>query len=340
MTIVDGVDAVVTWVDGSDEQWRMRKQEALGRMGSSDPEATSASRYRDWGTLRYWFRGIESFAPWFRSVIFVTEGHVPEWLNLSAPNLRVVRHEDFMPAEYLPTFSSRAIELNLHRIEDLSDRFVYFNDDMFVISPTPMRHFFKDGLPAGVGVAKALHNGGITDHASLNAAHVLNRHFDKKHVMMRNPGKWFSPKYGTNILRTLALLPWRGFTGFRQTHLPQAILKSTMEELWQVEYEWLDRTSRQTFREHSGLNPYVIDYWQLAKGEFFPVSPSRYGGYRQLGVDRIEDIVNDIRGQRYRVLCVNDGLTSNFEADCEAQLEAFRSILPTPSVFEKRESTR
>jgi hypothetical protein len=33
---------------------------------------------------------------------------------------------------FLPTFSSPAIEANLHRIAGLSEHFLYFNDDVFL----------------------------------------------------------------------------------------------------------------------------------------------------------------------------------------------------------------
>uniref|UniRef100_A0A7S3VHJ2 Stealth protein CR2 conserved region 2 domain-containing protein n=1 Tax=Dunaliella tertiolecta TaxID=3047 RepID=A0A7S3VHJ2_DUNTE len=42
-----------------------------------------------------------------------------------------VDHTDFIPAEYLPTFSAPAIEANLHRIPGLSENFIYQNDDFF-----------------------------------------------------------------------------------------------------------------------------------------------------------------------------------------------------------------
>ena len=46
-----------------------------------------------------------------------------------------MRHEDYLPDEYRPAFSSHPIELNLHRIKGLSERFVYFNDDMYLLRP-------------------------------------------------------------------------------------------------------------------------------------------------------------------------------------------------------------
>lgn len=34
-------------------------------------------RYRDWENLKYWFRGVETFAPWVNKVYFITYGHIP-----------------------------------------------------------------------------------------------------------------------------------------------------------------------------------------------------------------------------------------------------------------------
>ena len=42
-----------------------------------------------------------------------------------------VTHEDIFPNKsHLPTFSSPAIEAHIHRIPGLSQRYIYFNDDV------------------------------------------------------------------------------------------------------------------------------------------------------------------------------------------------------------------
>ena len=50
--------------------------------------------------------------------------------------MRVVTHKEIFPnPSHLPTFSSPAIEINFHRIPDLSNRFIYANDDVFLMRP-------------------------------------------------------------------------------------------------------------------------------------------------------------------------------------------------------------
>ena len=99
----------------------------------------------------------EKFAPWVRYVFFITDDQKPEWLNMNHPKLKWIKHTDYIPEEYLPAFSSHVIEWNMHRIEDLSENFVYFNDDMFVIDKTSPEDFFRGGLPCDRPSLEILH---------------------------------------------------------------------------------------------------------------------------------------------------------------------------------------
>ena len=116
------IDFVLLWVDDSDPEWKKLKDSYSGRTDYMVDNRDA--RYRDWDTLKYWFRGVEKFAPWVNKIYFVTCGHVPEWLNLKADKLVHIKHADYIPEEYLPTFSSHTIELNLNRIGELSEHFV------------------------------------------------------------------------------------------------------------------------------------------------------------------------------------------------------------------------
>ena len=98
MAMVNKIDFVITWVDDSDPKWR--KEFEYYSAKESRCINTDTCRYRDWDTLRYWFRGVEKFAPWVNKIYFVTYGHLPEWLKTDNPKLVIVNHEDFIPAEY------------------------------------------------------------------------------------------------------------------------------------------------------------------------------------------------------------------------------------------------
>ena len=331
------VDFVIAWVDGSDEAW-LREKRKYEPEDSSEYEkkwTDGDSRYRDWGLLRYWFRGVERFAPWVRYIWFVTWGHVPSWLNVHHPKLRIVRHEEYIPPEYLPTFSSHTIELNLHRIPGLAEHFVYFNDDMFLTGPVKETDFFRNGQPCDTAVLLpvTLKQNGV--RAEINDLYVINEFFEKRKVMRNHPEVWYSLKYGRLLLRTLLLTPFRLFPGFFISHLPCSYRKQTFSEVWEKVPEILDRTCRHRFRETTDVNQWLFEYWQFCKG-IVPRRPE-IGMYYE-GKDTFRKMCGDIAMQKYRMVCCNDSPDIyDFDTARKMLHKAFRKILPEKSSFEKNE---
>lgn len=327
-----GIDFVIIWVDGGDRQWLAEKNRY-----SPDEKKFNINnvRYRDWNTLHYWFRSVEAYAPWVRKIHFVTCGQVPEWLNREHPKLHLVSHRDYMPGEYLPTFSANPIELNLWRIEGLSERFVFFNDDTFLTAPMTEDDFFHDGLPRCCAVLNPptanIHGIGPI---IMNDLGVIAEHFDFMTQFKKSWKKWLTPAYGTKLLRTFLLLPWRRYVGFLDLHLPLPLLKSTMEEVWQAEGELLDKVSKNRFRSDSDLNQWVMNYWQIAKGTFYPM-PTSVG--RMFDVSRDMDRVTQaIRSRSMKMLCANDSENvTDFESLQRQLTEAFEAVLPEKSSFER-----
>lgn len=135
------VDIVLPYVNCNDENW-VRDYTRTLKCFSFPKE-----RFRSWNTLKYWFRGIDKYAPYVDNIILILarESQVPDWLDTN--KIRIVYHREFMPERYLPTFNSSAIESFLYNIEGISDKFIYFNDDMFLVNSTKLEDFFLDGMP-------------------------------------------------------------------------------------------------------------------------------------------------------------------------------------------------
>lgn len=328
------IDIVVLWVNGNDPDWQRRYNQYAPEDKQIDIDA-SEERYRDWDCLRYWFRGIEQFAPWARRVHLVTSGEKPDWLNLDCPRLNWVKHEDFMPADYLPTFSSHAIENNLHRIEGLSEQFIYFNDDLYLLRPATPERFFRGGLPTDMAVVNTLQSDGQMGHITLNDLDVINHHFRKRQVL-RRLGQWFTPRYGLYLLRTLALLPWPRFSGLLDHHLPQGYLKHTFREVWDAEPALLDATCRHRFRHAGDVNQWLFRYWHLATGQFAPLNVMHDSVVYKLDDANFADAMETIRHQRKRVLVLNDSdKITDFAAKRQQMQAAFEAVLSQKSCFEK-----
>ena len=106
------------------------------------------SRYRSWDIFKYWFRGVEKHMPFIQTVHLVVSNveQVPKWLDQS--KVHVVLHKDILPQQLLPTFNSTTIEMYLHKIDGLSEHFIYSNDDMMPMNSMQAEDFFTDeGLP-------------------------------------------------------------------------------------------------------------------------------------------------------------------------------------------------
>ena len=146
------VDAVITWVDGADPAHRRKLEAYLASIGGTPPPAASATRFHDAGEIDYCVASILRHAPWFGRIFIVTDGQVPPLVARAAgtplaDRLRVVDHRELFAGfeAHLPTFNSRAIISMLWRIDGLSDRFVYFNDDFSLLRPVAQTDFFRDG---------------------------------------------------------------------------------------------------------------------------------------------------------------------------------------------------
>lgn len=331
------IDFVILWVDGSDPDWLKEKSKYEIKRGD---DSDTVNRYRDWNLLPYWFRAVDKFAPWVRKIHFVTWGHVPTFLNLEAPKLHIVRHEEFIPQEYLPTFSSHAIEMNIHRISGLSEQFVYFNDDMFLLRPFQPEDFFKKGLPCTYGgevPIEIIGNIGIWQHAAVNDLGIVNAHFPKRKAVAKYGNKYRDRCYRwKDNVRTLALekLYPDYFTGFKNIHAPAAYLKSTFREIWDAEPEKLESTCCDRFRTSDNVNQWVALWWQVASGQFSPAVIDNL--VMKISEDTIDELCYTIERQSHDYVCLNDPEEEiDFGKLSKRLKKSFETILPEKSQFEK-----
>lgn len=331
------IDFVILWVDGNDPAW----QQELNEHSKINIKNKNGSLFRDWDNLHYIFRAFEKFTPWVNKIHFVTWGHLPEWLNVEHSKVNIVRHSDILDKRNIPVFNSNAIEPNIHKIKDLSEKFVLFNDDFFVTSPLPKERFFQDGLPCDSMVFNVLSSSSGVGHFVLNNIEILNRHFSKKETLKNNFFKIFSTKHNfRQHLRCMALMAWPRFTGFVDYHQPQPFLKSIFQEVWEREKEILDQTSASKFRNCNDINQYLFRYWQFAKGSFCPVS-MKDTAYEEITVDNIisGNIEKMITSGKYSMVCLNDSTEmdnqENYEMAKEKLKSYFDKILPEKSSYEK-----
>lgn len=324
------IDFVIIWVDGNDPDWRAEREKYQKKRSDSDE-----SRYRDWGILRYWFRTVELYAPWVRRIHFVTNGQKPEWLNLENRKINFVKHSDFIPSEYLPTFSSHTIELNLHRIPNLSEKFVYFNDDMYINRRVKPSDFFRGDTPCDSAILSTIkiERNGISS-IILNNLKIINDRFDFRESVKKYPFKWFNLKYGKQLLRTFLLLPWHYFVGFYEMHIPYSYRKDIFVDIWNKEKLQLESTCRHKFRDDGDVNQWLIRYWILASGKFFPRSANV--GKLYFVNETTLDVCDEIRNHKHKLFCISDSDSIiDFEKSRLEIQQAFEKEYPNKSEYER-----
>ena len=331
------IDFVVLWVDGSDPEWLSEKAKYQGK---TLDDSNSANRFRDWGLMPFWFRAVEAFAPWVRKIHFVTCGHVPAWLNLDHPKLHHVRHSDYIPEEFLPTFNANTIEMNIHRIPDLAEHFVFFNDDMFLLRPMEECDFFRNGLPCTFGGEVPLQvtgKPGIWQHLIVNDLRVINTHFDKRAQRGCFREKYMNRAYRwQDNVRTAVLEKMYPdcFLGFRNLHAPAAFRKQTFEEIWEKESELLRETCLHRFRSNDDVNQWLAVWWQVAGGAFCPYVVDNV--VEDVTSSSIDTLCSIVIRRSHDMICVNDPAeTFDFPGLSMKLRSAFEAILPQKCGFER-----
>jgi hypothetical protein len=313
------IDFVITWVDGSDPKWLADRAKYAPK-----GEKIDESRYRDWGFLRYWFRAVEANAPWVRKIHFVTYGHIPEWLDTSNPKLHIVKHEDFIDKKYLPTFNSCAIEMNLHKIPGLSEKFVYFNDDMFLNKPVKQDFFFEGESPRDSYVITG-QNKPMTQAQKIN--YNCNRSVDSfdsfsiKKISLRN-----------GLLMSLRnIVSYASKHRYNSKHMPASFTKSTYADFCRLNPDVVQDTNESRFRKDNNISQWAIEFYQQAIGVTVPRN-YRFAKYYQL-YGNSEMISNDIKNGKHLIICINDSEAGTDSVD--GIVKAFEGKYCKKSKFER-----
>ena len=330
------IDFIITWVDMNDAEWQ-RDFVKYSNKTENEKNSVSKARFRDYGLLKFWFRGVEKFAPWVRKIHFVTCGQKPEWLDENHPKINLINHKNFIPEQFLPSYNSVVIERYLHKIPDLSEHFVYFNDDFYIINHLDKSRFFQNGLPCDISIFQYNPNWSQWYIRIKNNIRLINQHFDKKEVMSRFHDKWYNPIYGKKLWMNYVMKFYSKFITLRTPHNAQPFLKSMFEDVWKHCEKELTETSANRFRTVTDYTPELFRAWQMCTGNFTPYNT--YSDTKMFALmvqPKQQKALQVIRDQSYKLICLNDNVRiRNYEQVIGNIKITFESILPEKSSFEK-----
>lgn len=325
------IDIVYLWVDGNDARWRAKRRHALAQLPREDSAAMARysnveGRFRDNHELRFSLRALQQFFPTHGHVYIVTDAQKPDWLRPS-DRLTVVDHRDLIPEAALPTFDSGHIESWIHHIPGLSERYFYFNDDVFFGAPVRVDDWFHaDGFHVTWSDEPA-----VSDEAMRMDATSLEN-------ACRLSVQWLTEnaRSGAPVLREQDPLYQSTFRTF--AHSPRPSLKSILFELEDTAPELFASVRSTVFR--SWDKPTIVsDFvlrWALAHGV------ARLRSYRSRHVstgdddqsDQLQALAAEVGALDF--FCLND-TTDDAPADdprLQEVLSVLNKVLPTPSEFE------
>lgn len=270
------IDFVISFVDSNDKCW----QELYNIYQDSAQEEYKSQRFRDTHFLKYVFRSIGKYAQWVNNVFLIVQSmsQVPEWVNRDT--VKIVLHEDFIPKEYLPVFNCNTIETHLHLIPELSDYFVYFNDDMILNQPCYKTDFFNNGK--------------------------CNVYPLKNLITTQYKGTWYNCLLNdkTEIDKILNIEGNENYI-YKFAHTITPLYKPLCAECYNIlEDEIKKRTTR--FRELSNFNQHLFAYYIYATGNSNKIQvPVAY-----VNMDKYNPLLTTLN---IKTICINDLVTKDIE---------------------------
>lgn len=265
------IDLIITYVNNSDTNW---SRDYVRATKTRNP---TANRFRSWGTLKYLFRAVETYMPFIRNIVLVVAypSQVPAWVNKK--NVRIVYHKDFIPQRFLPTFNSCTIESFFWNIPDLSDRVIYFNDDMFPINPLSEEDFFT----------------GDTPHIKF----IEPETYSTKTIFQSQC------RSGIDLItKSLGLPEFEKGKMFRPYHISAAITQKARNAIQGFAPAIEATISR--LRTVSNVNQYIYSYYQYFTGDYIDKTVSYK--YFELWDKTIDDIMAEVFKQNNQMVCLND----------------------------------
>ena len=314
------VDLVYLWCDGSDPEFKKKKDLWREKKGSSESsEATSSARFVQIDELKYSLRSVEKYIPWINHIYVITSNQTPKWLNTKNPKITIIDDSQLVPKRFLPVFNSNAIEAALHKIPNLSEHFLYACDDMFVNRPLKKSFFFQDEKTPIIRVKNNYLNP-CTLYAEQLAYAVS--------LMKRDFGKD---------------IPFFAENRIEPHHNIDAYLKSDYKDCVQHFKKEYTETLKHRFRKASSIQRYIVSIWSFIhhRGlvKTIPIC-NKETDKKPFKIDSLymsnrykEDRLNRLSIYNPGLFCINDGELSGPEDRIRAK-QFLDKCFPKKSKFE------
>ena len=240
------IDAVIPWVNGNDLIWQKKINSYL-EVKIDFNKRKESERYNSIGELNFVIKSIIKHANFIKNIYLVTDNQIPDsFENLkklaihNGINLVIIDHKvifkDF--EQYLPCFNSCSIISLLFRIPNLSEHFIIFNDDVFLMRDTKSTDFFINNIPVIRGKWKEYYE---------------NQYFRNLYYKFLSIFKKPKPNKSRgfkNFQQNSAILAGVDNRYLRRFHTPVSVRKSTIQNFFK-DNDLLENNIKHRFRDNS-----------------------------------------------------------------------------------------
>ena len=140
------IDLVISYVNNKDKVWRNNYIDYCEQ--NNCPERLVdiiGNRYGGFDFLDYHLKLANKNMKWINKIYLLISNYEQINDRVLPNNVEVVLHKDFIWRSFLPTFNSTTIEMFLWNIPNLSEYFIYANDDMLPTGKLEPSDFFENG---------------------------------------------------------------------------------------------------------------------------------------------------------------------------------------------------
>lgn len=269
---MEKIDIVLPYVNGLDPEWQ--------KIHNQYRENVDYTRFDGHDILKYVLRSIDTNLPWINKVhlLVMQESQIPEYINQET--VHIVFHKDFIPEEHLPTFNANTIEMYLWNIPELSEHFIYINDDIIFNNELSHLFFFSEDMFPLTTITPTRY--------TEKTQNLLYFKFFKKSIELAARNIYINIFPNNYLLR-----PGHGSSVFKKSNL------KNIYELYKTEIE----DSITKFRDEKNINQYFWSAYQFFNELSF-MKPKEYY-YIQVIETTIEQI-EKLFHSPIPELCLND----------------------------------
>jgi hypothetical protein len=278
---MEKIDAVITWVDGSEPNYKLKLEENLKNKKIINRQYLQANE------INFCVASIIKFAPFIRKIFIVTDNQKPN-LNevghlVSLNKVEIIDHKEIFRdnMDSLPTFNIRSIDALLFKIKNLSNKFIYFNDDMFLIKETTKEDWFKDNKAVLTGSWAKTYNKQLIKTISHKIKNLLN----------------IRPSFNAAQSKAANIV---GFHNryFKSFHCGRPQIKSVIKDFYDKNPQRLTNQIRYKFRDGRQYMPYSLCWHLLIKENLYVESSTNklveINKSQNLSAKKLEKILKSI----------------------------------------------